>query len=244
MTTRPTSGVLFPRKDGNLWYVGSEAYSASLRNRHLMHFDSPGPLATTDDTPEGLTVVPSHPISTNNTTTQPKWGVASFDMNSPKMYSADIGATGEYWSFDCWIYVTGYHTTYGRIFSTSNFELGVNSNNKSIWFDTYTATGSFDAEIWAGNNSYTLNTWHHVAVQRSGTMYRMWVDGVHKGNINTNNLPTSDTHNVTWGFGGTLSSGLYTNLFKGHMDEVYVTHDNRWPDTSANITVPTGPYTL
>lgn len=243
MTTRPTSGVLFPRKDGNLWYVGSEAYSASLRNRHLMHFDTVGSLPTTDDTPEGLTVTPSG--SPTISSTQSKWGGAALDLTNPRSYAVDIGATGEYWTFECWFYVTGTHSSnYGRLFSTSNFELGINHGNKSVWFDTYTATAGFDAEIWAGNNSYTLNTWHHVVVQRSGTTYRMWIDGVHEGSITTNNVPTSDTHNVTWGIGATLSSGQYTNHLKGHIDEVYVTHDNRYSDTSANITVPTGPYSL
>ena len=243
MTTRPTSGVLFPRKDGNLWYVGSEAYSASLRNRHLMHFDTVGSLPTTDDTPEGLTVTPSG--SPTISSTQSTWGGAALDLTNPRSYAVDIGATGEYWTFECWFYVTGTHSSnYGRLFSTSNFELGINHGNKSVWFDTYTATAGFDAEIWAGNNSYTLNTWHHVVVQRSGTTYRMWIDGVHEGSITTNNVPTSDTHNVTWGIGATLSSGQYTNHLKGHIDEVYVTHDNRYSDTSANITVPTGPYSL
>lgn len=100
---------------------------------------------------------------------------------------------------------------------------------------------------YVGGGSYPINptgvdlrdgNWHHIAVSRSGTTLRMFVDGV---------MPTggSVTNSANYG-----SSGLYLSIgyqrqgsarypFRGGIDDVRLTKAARY---TANFTPPAGPF--
>ena len=78
-----------------------------------------------------------------------------------------------------------------------------------------------------------INTWYHIAVTRSGTDLRLFIDGIQQGGTETNstNVTTDDMR-----IGGDRIGAL-----NGWIDEFrYVKGVAKW---IANFTVPTAPYT-
>jgi hypothetical protein len=81
-----------------------------------------------------------------------------------------------------------------------------------------------------------INTWHHLAICRSGTATRMFVDGVQKGETNTSWTGTFRMDEIGTFFfdGGHRLQGAFT----GHIDELRLTKAARY---TSNFT-PTGPH--
>jgi hypothetical protein len=87
-----------------------------------------------------------------------------------------------------------------------------------------------------------INTWHHLAICRSGTVTRMFVDGVQKGETNTSWTGTFRMDVIgTFFFNGSryTADGIYD--FAGHIDDLRVTKAALY---TANFTPPTGPHPL
>jgi hypothetical protein len=84
-----------------------------------------------------------------------------------------------------------------------------------------------------------INTWHHLAICRSGTVTKMFVDGVQKGETNTSWTGTFRMDVIgTFFFNGSryIADGIYD--FTGHIDELRLTKAARY---TSNFT-PTGPH--
>ena len=85
-----------------------------------------------------------------------------------------------------------------------------------------------------GSASTDLNTWRHVAVTRSGTSLRLFINGVQRGSTLTSSANLSDNQ---------LKIGYYyseTFGFVGKVDEFRVTKGvARY---TANFTPPTVPF--
>jgi hypothetical protein len=64
----------------------------------------------------------------------------------------------------------------------------------------------------------STNTWHHIALVRSGSTITLFVDGVSAGTSTTSVLPTG---NLYWSAGSSASSGG-TNHFAGYIDDIRV----------------------
>jgi hypothetical protein len=85
-----------------------------------------------------------------------------------------------------------------------------------------------------------INTWHHLAICRSGTVTRMFVDGVQKGETNTSWTGTFRMDVIgTFFFNGYryTADGIYD--FAGHIDDLRATKAALY---TANFTPPTGPH--
>ncbi|MGA1114660.1 MAG: LamG domain-containing protein [Aquiluna sp.] len=82
-----------------------------------------------------------------------------------------------------------------------------------------------------------LNTWQHLAICRSGSNTRMFVDGVQKGSTETAWTGTFRMDVIGHFF---FSGSAYGGQFKGHIDDLRVTKAARY---TANFT-PTGPHPL
>jgi hypothetical protein len=89
-----------------------------------------------------------------------------------------------------------------------------------------------DTQKILGTTTVSLNTWTHIAVTRSGTSLRLFVNGVLDGNV-SNSQNFTDT-NITIGRGVWASSE-----FEGYLDDFRVTKgyarytSNFSPPTSA-----------
>jgi hypothetical protein len=83
-----------------------------------------------------------------------------------------------------------------------------------------------------------INTWHHLAICRSGTVTKMFVDGVQKGETNTSWTGTfrMDVIGTFFFNGSRYADGIYD--FTGHIDELRLTKAARY---TSNFT-PTGPH--
>ena len=167
---------------------------------------------------------------------------------SGSSYSADFGASGTNrkltasgsadfnfgtspFSFDCWIY----YTTSGELITTGHpsFRLFIESNKLKFvggGLDTYFSSDTF-----------STNTWYWIAIQRStsssSSNLRSWVNGSHWGTLtiaNTNDIGSSSN---------ALIIGHADSWFGTYMDEVRLSKGvARWPDTTADIAVPTSAY--
>jgi hypothetical protein len=81
-----------------------------------------------------------------------------------------------------------------------------------------------------------INTWQHLAICRSGSSTRMFVDGVQKGSTNTTWAGTFRMDVIGMFF---FSGSPYDNQFRGHIDDLRITKAARY---TANFTPPTAPF--
>ena len=90
-------------------------------------------------------------------------------------------------------------------------------------------------QIVSSASALTTNTWYHIAVSRSGTSTRMFLDGVQVGNTYTD---TTTYLNQPMCFGSRASDTL--NCLSGFLDEVRVSNTARY---TSNFTPATQPFT-
>lgn len=241
-----TPGLWFPNERAVI--VGSDPYwdNVSL----LLHMDgSNGSTTFTDSSlsAKTATVTGGAQIST----AQSKFGGASgvFDKVDDRLsYSSSDFAfgTGDF-TVEAWIYsrdVSG-ATTRGW-FQTSTVSGGLQPSygNGLTIFQGYTPAPStldggivvaIDGENYFGSTTAVLfvNQWQHVAVTRSASTCRVFVDGVVVGS-------RSNSSNLT---GSNLCVGGYydtTYLYDGYIDELRITKGvARY---TANFTPPTAPF--
>ena len=222
--------------NGETW-VPEAVYAATLQKIHLAHFDTVGAVPTVDDGADSLPLLwNTDPSVSTVSSAQSKFGGASLQTNgNGGGYQVNVGPTGSTWTFDFWVWVSSsqsFNSPY--IFRSPSYVLGFNTSSVGVYFDTF-AGGGFSDEIWTGGNGYTPQTWQHIAVQRVGFRYRMWVDGVHVGTITDSNVNDGDSTFF-------IGSGARNYYFNGYMDEVRFTHAQQYPDDGTNFTPPVAPY--
>jgi len=83
--------------------------------------------------------------------------------------------------------------------------------------------------------SPSTNIWYHVAVSRSGTSTRLFIDGTQVGSTYTDSNVYVQGGNVN--IGNTHTQG--TSQFKGHIDEYRISNVARY---TANFTPPTSAF--
>jgi hypothetical protein len=124
-------------------------------------------------------------------------------------------------TFEAWIYPTGVSGTDSVIF---DFRSGNSGNNGPIMIIgagsgnplVYVAAGS--AQI--TGSGITLNTWSHVAVSRSGTSTKMFLNGTQTGSTYTD---TNSYTNPARIYLGADDDGSPNAYFIGYMDDVRIT---------------------
>jgi hypothetical protein len=119
-------------------------------------------------------------------------------------------------TIEMWVYITANPADYAYIYSQ-----GPNSTASVC---VYISGGKFN--VWNGSNiitgstSYLLNTWYHVALTRSGTSLRLFVNGVQDGSVtNSSNITTGTT------YGGTIGRWIEisdTRHFTGYVSNLRV----------------------
>jgi hypothetical protein len=177
--------------------------------------------------------------TTSRSATQSKFGGFSYVFNNAGEYlkyanHADFNfGTGDF-TYDCWWYPTA--ADFGMLYETGNSpftgtgSLAVAFNaNRTVQIGN--ANGA--SAIVVGSTALSLNAWHYIVAQRSGTTWTLYIDGASDGTA-TSAVNLTGTGGTT--LGGTERVG--TDSATGFMDEVRVTKGvARY--AGASIAVPT-----
>jgi hypothetical protein len=167
-------------------------------------------------------------------TTTKKFGTGSLEFDGTGDYltirSSDtlVMGTGDF-TVEFWIYLVA-RTTYGYVFAS-----GPGTNDLFVSFDT---NGNFlrltnQATVFAVTGTIALTTWTHIAVVRSGSSSKIYVDG-------TGGTAVTCTTNFTATAPSVGASNTGTNPMNGFIDDLRITKGvARY---TANFTAPTAAF--
>ena len=213
--------------------------------RLLLHFDGADGSTTFTDSAWAQA---AHTVTPNGNaqldTAQSKFGGASLLLDGSGDYlsldgSSDFAfGTGDF-TIDCWIWRDGgtggneefYDSRGVGDAGTNSPVIYVSSDGKLHWF----ANGN----LIDSTTTVSTGAWHHVAVARSGTNTKLFLDGVQEGST-----LSSDTRNYLNAANrpliGVAGPGPGGNDWKGWIDELRVSKGTaRW---TANFTPPGSAY--
>ena len=146
--------------------------------------------------------------------------------------SSNIPITSGNWTIECWIRLPATNLT-GLIISpygasaTNNFILY--HDNTDLLFYAFGATRITASAV------LSANTWHHVAVSKSGSSTRMFKDGTQVGSTYTDN----NTYTASgFGIGTSFESAGGSSNYEGWIDEVRVSNSARYTTTFTPSTTP------
>lgn len=199
--------------------------------------------------------------ASSNSYTLTKYGTpvsTAFSPYHPGGYSTYFDGTGDYlttatssdftygtgdFTLECWVYTTA-APTYG---TTPYRYILAQGHNTTVGCGLYIQENNFRfftggvrvLDGTASGTQYALNQWQHVAVTRSGTTMKLFVDGVEAASgTNSNNITTGTANGITVGRWHEIGDGGY---FLGYIRDVRVVKGTA-VYTSA-FTAPTKPLT-
>jgi hypothetical protein len=192
-----------------------------------------------------------------------KFGSNSLSFSGSSSYVRVAGSSafslpGDF-TLETWVYFNSASSaysgpSYGACIASTYPGQGVNAgwqfriNGTSSGFNTINIyTGETDLN-WSG--TFNLNQWHHVAVTRSGSSMRAWIDGVQAGStITCSDSMTPSSTNDLWV--GRLNLSTYEFQLNGLLDDLRITKGvARYtaaftpPTAAAGIGTYTAPVTL
>jgi hypothetical protein len=183
-----------------------------------------------DYSPSNHTVTFNGQIQLNayqGTGVYPKFGKTSLDVDGGYLYIADHSdwdfGTGDF-TVEAWVHPGSPHV-FHILHQSSGIELHRNASGFLI-FGSSTSTTAW---------SISGGTWYHVAVTRSGTDLKFWLDGNQLGSTISNSQNFNGSGNLIIG----SNNGGGNNL-NGHMDDLRITKGEAL--YSANFTAPTTPF--
>ena len=219
----------------------------------LLPFDGTnGATSTTDSSNTGNTITFNG--NAQISTTQSKFGSSSAYFDGTGDY-IDLGGSslrsvcdsGDF-AIELWFYQdsrsswTSLITNYG----TGNGGWAVYINNDSpnqVYWWHYNGSGWVYLNYSQGTRTtITLDTWHHLAITRSGNTWRLFLNGIQEDTITDSNNITASNGAVHNGLRlGTINAGLDYPLH-GYIDDVRITNgdarytSNFTPPTTAHLT--------
>jgi len=196
-------------------------------NTLLMHFDNDGSDSFVDSSAYQKTITSYGNTILSNT--QSKFGNSSSYFNGDTSYlrvasGPDFAFPSDF-TIECWVYFTNSSRGYQGIIGAhsgsdqTGWVLYLETNN-ILTFNSGAGSG------WTGavssGETITPNEWHHIAVSRSGSSLRIFIDGTLKGTI---------TSNVNIASGSVIDIGDYTCLnqygynftMSGYIDDLRIT---------------------
>ena len=223
-TPSTVNTVMIGRYNASPWYY----YTGYISNFRLINGQA---LYTSEFLPDltPLTKFGSLNSSTNNNvlgiTTIPEKGYSAYfdgsgDYLSIPSNSAFQFGTGDF-TIECWFYDTGTSDTYPGIISSANgwqdgstaLRFNHLGNRKFGFF--HNPTGD---PIFSSTNTFLSYQWYHVAVTRSGTSMKMFVNGVEEASSTVSASISLDT--TTGVFIGSGFDG--SSKIKGYISNVRV----------------------
>jgi len=204
----------------------------------LLHMDGTNNSTTfTDSSSSAKTVTASGDAKIS--TARSQWGGASglFDGTGDYLSSASNAAwafgTGDF-AIECWVYRTSapsLASILGVGYFIGGFGLAIDSSHQVC----VTRPGTAIDHTFAA--SVPMNAWSHIAVARSGSSLRCYVDGVQKGSTANNSTNYAQGELVIAMDGDKANQG-----FIGNIDDLRITKGSARGYTGSTITVPTAAF--
>jgi Concanavalin A-like lectin/glucanases superfamily len=215
--TYGTNGFYIPFTDTTGSVGGNDTY-----NKVLLHGDgannSTSILDSSWSNRKTFTAAGGAKIST----TQSKFGGSSIYFDGANNTAvtcpsnADLNPSGDF-TIDCWVYFTSSSTQQAVVIKTDSGGVSpylIYTSGTSLIY--YASSNNSSWDIFSGTSfgSFSLNTWTHIAIVRSGNTYYGFVNGV-RTTLGTSSLtPTAQTT--------TFRLGHYTStlgVMNGYIDE-------------------------
>lgn len=141
------------------------------------------------------------------------------------------------WTIEMWVKITSSHGSAQYLFyrrkGTDNFRLSYNNADNRLFLGR---TGH--TSIYPSNNSFSLNTWYHVAVVNDGAKVKLYQDGVRQGSaVDAYTAGDSDWGDIYFGGPNYTFSGAGLG---GYIDEVRIT--DGVARYTGNFTPPTSTF--
>jgi len=196
-----------------IWPLSNDPYWANVSL--LLHMDgSDGSTTFTDSSSNGLSMTLTGSIALS--TSQIKYGSASGGFTAGKLTapsSSALSMDGDF-TIEFWVYRTG---------TTGDFDTTVSATNEANFM---IRSSLINPGIYPGGGSnsitntlsFTLNTWHHIAVVRNAGTYKAFKDGTDITTSTYTDFSTRDFSGLI--IGGSSVSGRY---FVGYIDEFRIT---------------------
>jgi hypothetical protein len=217
-------------KRAAIWPSTGDEYGANVSL--LLHMDgSNGSTTFVDSSSNNFTISVFGDAQVS--TTDPKFGTGSLTLDGNGDYlttpadAAFAFGTGDY-TVECWVYVNSGNTNHGLFTSggqSSGLAVAIISGEWRL------------SNAGAGGNTMgavTTGAWQHLAVTRSGSSQRMFIDGTQLGSTYTDSTNFTDNQ---------LKIGYYYSssfAINAKIDEFRVTKGvARY---TANFTAPTAPF--
>jgi hypothetical protein len=242
----------FAQKTDTASWSNINAYDLDPDTYLLLHFEGANGSALANDS----SVYKRHflrnrnGVTTEISTTQSKFGSSSFYANgaSDQSFGRNVRTGGdtydthdyhfdEDFTIDCWIWP-------GATFSTSNmcvysnagatnrgFGLMVSNTQMGVWIN------GTQTNFVYGTPSITEANWHHVAAERQGSTWNLYIDG-------TRIHQFTDSTAIDYSWSNPRIGRLYSTNgteWKGHIDELRLSKVARYQG-AASFSVPTNPY--
>ena len=212
----------------------------------LLHMDGTDASTTFTDVALGA----SHTWSANGNaqidTANKQFGTGStlFDGSGDYVQSnfnmSSIASGGSDWTIDFWVYIEEYNS-YPSLFG----EKQTNQNTIEGWCPAGTPAmyiqqgGTYQANFFGAENSVTLQTWHHLAFEHQGDVYRIYTDGVLGGTPIESEISITTAMSEKFAIGRFKNNGGSQFFLNGALDEFRVSNVARW---GRNFTPQTIPY--
>jgi hypothetical protein len=212
--------------------------------KSLFHFDGTDTSTTiTDESGKVWTVNGSAQLDT----AIKEFGSASLMLEESTTDSLYLASNTDFsfdadFTIDCWIYLQDTNNDYAVIFGSANtsWEAGCTLMQLRGYPNCYLSCGYNGGTFVESTAGGILPfTWYHVALVRSGTTTKIYINGVNDGTITSDSGTWTFNSNGTYiGADGWDGAGAYLG---GWIDEFRVSKGvARWTDT---FDVPTSPYT-
>jgi hypothetical protein len=233
-------------------FVGDGQSARPASTNLMIHGDVGTGQTFSDSSPSKHTITANGDVTHSTAQSKFSGGSIYFD-GSDSLQMADSAdwnfGAGDY-TFDCWIYPTAVNI-YGGIINqgedSSNQQLNslmmyTGGTGQIRWLiRNSSATNQID--ITTASSSIAINTkWYHIAAVKSGTSYKIYIDGV-EGASGTQATAIED---LTWPMhiGRRAVDGGANYYYQGYMDEVRITKGTAlWtsvftPPTRRNLNGP------
>ena len=140
---------------------------------------------------------------------------------SPNLF---VFGTGDF-TAEAWVYPTSFPAeaaiiTTAHPTDTHGFTINVGTSGNII-FALGSGTGSWTVLATSDAGTLTTNSWQHIALTRSGNVFRIFINGTQTYTV-TNSLSLTNVNNRLTVGGRTVGGGQY---FNGYIDDVRVTRN-------------------
>lgn len=224
----------------------------------LLGFDGPnGSTTITDESgaAQGTATITGATNGAAIETANPKFGTGSLRLDGASDQikfndSADWTLGASDWTIEGWFLfdaaeiesnqglITHYNTTSNQRGWIFDYQGGLATNVLRFAASSTVQAGASASNIVTGNWTPTADTWYHLVAERSGSTWRLYVDGTMLAKA-TSSITIFDS-SASLVIGDTVNTG--TEDMKGNVDEVRITIGVARYNSDAGYTVPTAAF--